>query len=748
MAVIDNDKDVVEKGRQNILKDDEESGLVVKVPLRDKILSELVQKLEEKEIGQKISSVWTGANADRVEWLERQQRYLRFFDEFIEPIYTPSTDWSSNLHLPVVLTVCKTFHARMYTALMSIDPPFTVMSRTGANTDRSKLIQDLMRYTLRDWANENTGVSEVVDAWLWDWVTTGDAILKGRWEKKFTRFKDVEEVPTVLADIQIDKETGMLIPTTKTRIDEKEVTKTIVTFDGPTVEKVNIEDIVIVGGGGDPQKADYVIEQCMVTASDLWTLADRGIFRKEIVEEIISDSGPDGEGADINGSLKQQRAENNGNTDVDKSYDIDRYKILEAYLKVDTDGSGIASEIIVWIHAKTRKILRATYLYRVMKTGLRPYFKISFHKRHGQEHSVGLVELLYSLAKEIDAIHNMKIDIGILTSIPWGFYRPAPSMPEEKLEVTPGSFIPVDNPSSDVFIPNLGNRTAFGFQEEASLQNQIDRLTSISELNLGLLSAQGAARTATGARAILGESNANLDIFIQRMNRGWKRALVYLFHMAQQNMPAGLQFRVLGDDGNSYWQRIENREELKGMYDFELEPNSVNSNKQVQIEVSDIVLQMTGNPLDLQLGLVSTRNRYEALKNSMAQRGIKDFSRFLTKPANVPVVFTPEEVCNRILHGIDTALDPSQDLAGIIAYVQHILSDDQLLGQFNQQQVITLVTKMQEASGLQQAMEQAAAQQANRMQQQVNTQMGTTGQETMPVGTAESQPQPQGQPSE
>lgn len=724
MSILSDDKEVLEKGRKNKLEDNEDTGLVVEAPLREQIPQKLAEKLADLDLGEKIEKVWTQAVNDRVDWLTRQDAYLEEIDEFVDSIYQPANDWSSTIHLPTTLTVIKTFHARMYSALMGVEPPFTVRARTSANTDRATLVQDLMQYTLKDWANNYEGISDPVDRWIWDWCAVGVGYLKARWDERYTRFVDVEELQMPVMNLATNPETGRLEQTPGTELVEREVTKTIQTFAGPCLEHIQIEDLVIVGGQGDPQKADYIFQQSQMTASDLWMLVDRGIFREDAVREVIR-KGEDSVENNVTGMLKQQRKENAGMADVNRTYDIDRYTVLECYLKVDVDGSGIESDIIVWMNPETKEIFRANYLYRVMPTGLRPFFPIHFHLRNGSEYPVGLAELLHSLSREIDAMHNITMDIGILTSMPFGFYRPSTSTNEEKLPIEPGTLVPLDNPGQDVFFPNLGNRVAFGFQEQQALQSQIERLTSISDISLGIIAGQGATRTATGTRALIGEANANLDIFLQRMNRGWKRALKYMFHMLQQKLPPGFDFRITGDDGNQYWRRVESREELAGMYDFELEPNSANSNKQIQLETANQIYQMTQNPIDLQLGLISPLQRYEAVKNLLQTMGVTDFGRFIKKPQGIVRVFTPQEIADRLLSGIDVPLDPTQDLQGFINYVQLIMSEDELLGQFDQNAVAVLVAKMQEAQGMLSALNAAQQQQAQIQQQQLNQQAGT-----------------------
>jgi hypothetical protein len=715
--------------RKNVLKDDPETGLKVTASLRDQQLEKLATKLEDMNFGAKVVEDWNRASADRSEWLERQEEVLKIIDEFIDPIYEGATDWASTLHLPTVLTVCKTMHARFFAALWGVDPPFICRARTAANEDRAMLVEELMRYTLRDWANEYDGVEETLDAWLWDWVTKGNGILKARWAKKFTRFEDVESIQVEDSELVLDEATGNSVVQPVMKEVEREVVRTEQVYAGPMLERKFVEDIIIIGGEGDPQKADKVLEQGWMTASELWSLVDQKIFRKDAVELAIRGGRDYKAGSDQTEAIKMRQVTQSGRADLDTPTEIDRYRVIEAYYRVDVDGSGIASDVIVWVHARSRAILRATYLRRVMPSGKRPYFNIHFHKRHGTEYSVGLPEMLYTLDKEIDAQHNINIDIGIMTSMPFGFYRPtASSMREDALPIEPGAMIPVDNPQSDIAFPNLGGRTGFGFQEQAALVNQIERLTSISELNLGIIGAQGATRTATGTRAILGESSNNLNIFIQRMNRGWKRAIRYIFEMLQERIEPGFQFRITGDDGNSYWKKIESKQELCGMYDFELDANSANSNKQVQIEQANMVYQMTANPIDLQLGIVTPANRYEALVNMLKVNGIKSVAKYATKPQNAMFNPSPIEILDRILAGIDVPFNPTMDLEGFISLAQQFIENDELNGQFGPAEMSVVVAKAQEAMQLAQAIQQAQAQAAVGQQQHMNTQAAMTPQ--------------------
>lgn len=694
----------------------------VEASLKDQIPESLRKILEERDIGLEIVNKWDQGNALRQDQLDRQRKLLVEIDEFIEPIYKKPQEWMSDLHIPMSFIICKAFHARMYAAIMGGDPPFQVKAQKEANTERSPVIQDLMNYTIKRWANNNQGIDYAMDDWLWSWVTTGRGIMKLRWHKEFTRFIDVESIPVQGPGTL--NEAGEFQPSIE--IKEVPVKKDELIFEGPLLEHVLDEDLLIIGGDGDPDKADFVCQSLYLTPHELWSYADQKIFNKGAVSNVIENSEPSTKSAESVNQIKNERARRSGEGgSVDDQELVDRYHILEAYLKLDLDNSGICSDVIAWVHKETGTILRATYLWRVTKTGMKPYSVIDFHRKRGQQSAVGLIELIYPLAKEMDAMHNMKIDFGLLSTVPIGFYRASSSLSKERLPLSPGNLIPLDDPIRDINFPNIGNRSAFAASEEQALFSIISRVTGLSDINFGSLSNQGAARTATGARAIIQESNANLDIFLQRANRGFKKILVYLFQLLKENIPAGKEFRITGNDGHGYFRQISSREELAGMYDFEIEPNSANSNKQVQIDMAAQAMQITQNPLLLQIGIVNSYNAFEAVKNYLQTLGMRDWSRFITPPPQGTRIFTPEEIANRVLAGIDVILTPDQDLTGFINFTQAFFNDDELLGQINEQQTIALAQKLNEAQQLVQAMQQMAAQQANIQQITQNANLST-----------------------
>lgn len=716
-----------EDKKRKVKQMEDRDGVVIKVPPAQRIAKDLAKKLRSEKVGEKIRKVWEQASANRREWLNRLVMYQQDLDEY--KYLEESRDHSdsnpegiSQLHIPMPLTVIKTVHARFMQALVQELAP-QVVPRRADSVQAAPVVKSVMEYMLKDWANQNQGVEEELDKFVWDWVSAGDAVMKVRWETIFDSYKDVANFVEDDEPLKEVTKDGQIISVPNFKVRQEEVKRLTKRFDGPVFEHKNLEDVIIVGAEGDPQKADYVLDNYMLTASELRTFAHQGSFDAEEVEEVIN-SGPDSQTGETHTELKERRRENASEGSINSEPDYDRYRIIEAYFGYDVDGTGIDSQVVAWIHPTSGRVLRATYLHRMNKSGERPYFKAKYLIRKGQEHGLGLLEILHPLSIEMDFHHNTRIDFGLFSAMPFGFYRASSSMDKERFKPEPGDLIPMEDPQNDVFYPNLGNRTAFGVQEEQAIQSMVERVTGVNDMTLGTLTgAQGPTRTATGVRGLLGESNTNLDVHLRRLNRFWKQVLRYSLHLLQQRIPPGFEFKIVGEDGNLYFPRIREREDIRGDFDFELAPSSATSNPQIQQDRANFIVQLQNNPLYLTLGIVTPQNVWEGAKALLQAIGVKDPHRYITKPQGYRYVPTPEEEANRILRGQDVPVLPEGDHEGFIEYVNFLMSESTpdgapLLAQFSQQEVARLAAQANKHQEMIDAL-QVAQQQTNNSGQQI-----------------------------
>lgn len=697
-----------------------------KASMRDAVVEKLVDDCNEEKVGLKIQAAWLQHKSHIQEHQERMEK-LQNWDEYIED-FDQNYDGTSNLHLPLPMIVLKTFHARMYQALMAIDPPFSVRAMQEAYQDDVDMVYGLMNWTLKEWANYNEGVEAVVDRWLWSWCGFGAGHLKLRWDCKYSRYIDVEDFyqqgPSTY-EVVIDPQTGTVQEVEKPSVikgeREKAVTEKI--FEGPVLDFVNKEDLAIIGGR-EIQTADMIIHRRWYTADELQTAALKKIFDQDMVDEMIlggrhSESGKPGT------TIKQDREVHSGVQTLDIGEDQDRYEVLEAYVEMDINNDGLNESLVVWVDNNSGAVLRATYLHRVLRGGKRPFANIEFIPREGHANAMGLLELINPISVELDMIHNIKVDIGIMAAQPIGFYRAATGMDPTVLRIKPGDMIPVDDPASHVFFPNLGDKSGFFKDEEQVLLQHVERLTAINDINTATLGRQGAARTATGVSALVSENSANLDIFIKRMQRGWRQVLRILWQMLQQRLPDGTEFRVTGRDGREYFRRV-NKMDIQQRVDFYLDSTSANSNKMIQLQETMQVLSQTMNPLFLQLQIITPGGVYEALKDYFQALGRKDYARFIQRPPEVTRQLTAEEELARIVNGKSVPLTPDMDHAGFISLAQDLLASDEAEQMYGGAQLEAVQAQMAQHQALSQALE-AQSKQIAQANQQMTNQMGVAG---------------------
>jgi len=720
--------DIQERSERNKVSDPQ-----IVASLRDQIPKKLLKALKDADIGNIISGIWNKGNAEKQEWLDKQKVFMGQWDDFVANLPEGPFDGASQLHLPTTFVHAKAIHARLMEALFGIEPPFVTKAKRESETPRLEMVDAIMKHAIIEWANHNEGIKEVISDWVWDYVTAGVGLLKVRWTREFTSFVDVEE--TVEVD-EIEGDESGLPP--DIRIIETEVLRKIKSFDGPIIELVRPEDLLIIGGGGNPQRAHSVTHRQWLTGSQLWSLVDQEVFEGEAVEKIIQ-FGETRKSSAIGGEIKQDRSINVGKSNADSEADLRQYEILETYMQYDVNKDGINEEIIVWIHSETKAVLRSTYLRRASQYGVRPFFKADFHRRSGEDYGVGMVEMMFSLSLEQDAMHNQAVDAGTIQNMPFGFYRASSSLDPEIIDLVPGAMYPVDNPQQDVNFPRLNGGHSFNLQMSQVIQDQINRLTGISDLNFGQLTAQGAARTATGTRALLGESNINLNVPLGNLARPWRQCLRFIFSMLQRNIPAGYSFRITGELGEDYWMEIKDRQELAGQFDFDISENSANSNRAIQQQVAQQINAITADPIAIQTGVVNQSGIFESKKILLQSLGVKDWSRYIAKPDAARRVLTPEEEVNRVLSGITVKVQLGDDHQGFIDLVQEMLKNPEVEQAYTIEQLGLLKAQAAEHVRALQAFEQLQAQARSRAQ--VSANQVQTDQTTEPVPQQTAAPQ-------
>lgn len=610
--------------------------------------------LDSETLGSTFCSDFKRIQDSRSDYFRKREEWTSNWRDLSLENYQGPWENSSNYHVPLTLIYGKAIHAKLW-QLFSQDY-FDVKARLEVFESKVPAIQNFMKFVMEDYANGKAGTRDVFDTVLWDNVFDGSGYVKVFWQRDEHTYAEVVPVLEVEETMTFDREnlTGVSnITSTKLKEEEKIKTEVIAT---PWIKRCLLEDVVMPVGAEDPQSAPYVFHRFYLTSEDLKARGREGKFDPEAVKKVI-DHKTAMATHDSDTAIKRDRMYQEG-FDSDGYYDqyhviLERYG--KAYVKKNIDGKEEfdydekAEEIVIWIHQATQEILGWTYLFRISPSGIRPIFKFDFIKFPDRTNGVGVAEILASTNKAVDAIYNLRQDNGVLASTPMGFYRSGSGMKPDRYRISPGEFIPVDDPQGDVRVLQLPFLQGFGYQEEDRLTSYAEKTLAVDDMTMGRSPSKvGMFRTASGANAYEQAAAIQLEIHFDRAARTLSKLLQCIFRLSREQIPSELFFRVTGENGQPIFGKV-NREDLRAEVDFEIKTDLLSQSRIEAQQQGTMLMQTFLNPTLLQMGVVTPSNVYNLSKNFLQKNKVKRIDNYITKPKDYSgEVITPQERLFRI----------------------------------------------------------------------------------------------------
>ena len=136
--------------------------------------------------------------------------------------------------------------------------------------------------------------------------------------------------------------------------------------------------------------------------------------------------------------------------------------------EVDGPNGKVEEECLFYVSLRPLKLLGAFRLSDVYWQNRRPLLELHYQRVGTRLQSMGVMEIVKHLSAELDTIHNMRIDVGFATNMPFFFYQASSIFNPEKIKLRPLKGVPVDDVNA-VRFPQLQNVTSFYHQEEQLL---------------------------------------------------------------------------------------------------------------------------------------------------------------------------------------------------------------------------------------------------------------------------------------
>lgn len=544
---------------------------------------------QKKEIVDYVISCVDNCVASRSKWKETLDDCMKLYEGHRDPKSDP---WEncSNISTMAVPTHCNLMHSKLFPAAWNENNTFW----QPVGLDDVKNVQHVRVFM--DWViRKELKLADTVDDLIHDIIVYGTIAIKVRWGTEYRYVRDKDKGPGTY----------------------KEVAHQRVYVDFLPIENVYLP---YLWKGEDD--SEFIAHDSFMRIPDIKSLRDRGILKcsDEDIEAIKAKITEEDGGGEAN----RTRAESEGSQTYTTNVNSAPVRLIEIFTKWMIGGKLVESNFIV--DYKSRTYLSGKPLTAISPIGRRPIIIGQFIRRTNRPYGIGLPEVMRGLAKELDAIHNQRIDAGSISIAPFGFYRAASSFKPAKVQIGPGVFIPVDD-IKDVQIAQFPNNFVTSFQEERIIIEYIEKLTATSAYQMGRESDVVKSRaTASGTLALISQGEQAYTLLGLRVQRVIAKMLTKILQEYQTKMPAGFANRVLADDaGRLLFPDGLTPEEIDGGYDCYMALDSTAGNKAMERQVNAVLVQMAPNLL----ALTQSPRGYEMAKEFMISIGKMDYERFL-----------------------------------------------------------------------------------------------------------------------
>jgi hypothetical protein len=359
------------------------------------------------------------------------------------------------------------------------------------------------------------------------------------------------------------------------------------------------------------------------------------------------------------------------------------YEIITAFAPWEIEGpdGDETQEIVFFWCRRPRMLLGAFRLSDIVNTGERPLLEMHYQVVGTRWYSMGIAEIGKHLSAELDTLHNMRLDVGFATNMPFFFYRATSGINPEQIELKPLSGIPVDDPN-DIRFPQLQSVTSFYYQEEQQLFTIIERVMGVTDLFLGISPTQGAAaRHATGFVGTQQEALARMETLVSQDSEAFAFLCKMIQTMEIQYGPDYRLLRLQGKEGPLTQKLSREDLRMRGEYDYRVGSNQgTYSSMTRQEQAQSLEAMAQWNPLITQ----DMGRLWEMSMFSANARNIPTPERFFgPKEAVGPGVAKPQDEENgemdQQIHGIGKPgpVHPNDnDDSHMVESLEHIQSSE------------------------------------------------------------------------
>jgi hypothetical protein len=289
--------------------------------------------------------------------------------------------------------------------------------------------------------------------------------------------------------------------------------------------------------------AEYILDERWYTLDDLKEMKAKGQLTDNVSLDDLSlaiNALPEFSGTE------QARMSAEGSAPPPPRKDSYKLRCIEGYIKhAIVKGDDVRKQCVFLIAVEPKFYLSGRALHHVSRIGRRPWIIRPFLRRPGRAYGKGVPELVRHLHTLLDAIFNQGIDAGNRVIGGGGFYRPASGTNPRRLQAGPATWVPVDDPKNDIYIPTYNlSGLQWSSNEMRLVLELIERLTYLTPAMLGKESAS--RPTARGTLAVIQQGESKFTLIGGRAQQIICDLLTDIRQKYEENMPPAKWERILG----------------------------------------------------------------------------------------------------------------------------------------------------------------------------------------------------------
>jgi len=575
---------------------------------------------EKEEILTSIAHLYRDRIEERTKLNEQHIAYDNMFRGKLDDGRTGPWPNSSNLHVQMPYWLVDSINTRLVSSVWGQTP---LVSGKAEEDDDQAIFDDACK--LVDWHLQPARMNA---RQMWSLISknrcihgVGVGIFSYVTDEYTYRAKQPTSAPAILFNPdgtpQIDVDGELVV-----RREEETILQREIKYDGPVLHPVEWDDLIKSQEGlnlqpltpSNPGGSDYVGIRQWQTLSYIWQR------RNEAYGYILDDTETSDKEWWIKKAPAQDRSGDSITSDNQRRVKAqDRHEGTQRALSTrktpnarpnpefetvmwfmpweleNEEGEKEWTECVFFACLQPQFLLGAYRLSDIAWRNQRPLLELHYQRVGTRWWSMGVMEVAKPLSAELDTIHNLRMDIGFATNMPFFFYRATSTLNPEKIQLRPLKGVPVDD-VNDVRFPQLQNVTGFYAQEEQLLYTLVERVMGVTDLFLGMSPTRGAAaRHATGFVGTQQESMARTSEMLNQDSEAFGFMCKMAYNMELQYGPEYRMIRLEGNEG-PLTQKLSRKDLwMRGEYDFRLGANAGLYGSMLRQEQGNALLQLAAN---------------------------------------------------------------------------------------------------------------------------------------------------------